>query len=56
MPYLKQDSRYERIDMKTTGRIKRALLEIAKHDRRTMTNEIENLILTRQEEIKAEKG
>lgn len=52
MPYIKVDSRIERIEMKTTGRIKKTLVEIAKYDHRTMTNEIENLILKRAEEIK----
>jgi len=52
MSYLKQDSRYERVELRTTGVIKKALAAIAKHDHRTMTNEIEFLILKRSEELK----
>jgi len=54
MSYLKQDSRYERVEIRTTGAIKKALGVIAKHDHRTMTNEIEFLILKRAEELKNE--
>ena len=52
MGYIKIDSRYERVDIRTTGRIKKLLAEIAKYDHRTMTNEIEFLILKRSEELK----
>lgn len=52
MSYVKQDSRFERIEIRTTGVIKKALSTIAKHDHRTMTNEIEFLILQRNEELK----
>lgn len=52
MAYVKIDSRYERVDLRTTGRIKKLLSEIAKQDHRTLTNEIEFLILKRNEELK----
>ena len=55
MPYIKVDSRIARVEIKTTGKIRKILEEISKHDHRTMTNEIENLILNRAEEIKKQQ-
>lgn len=56
MPYIKKDSRFERIDIRTTGPVKKALMRIAKHEHRNMSNVIEHLILTRDEQIKAQKA
>lgn len=55
MPYIKIGNRISRVEIKTTGNIRKILEQISAYDHRNMTNEIESLILKRAEEIKRQQ-
>lgn len=52
MTYVRIASRVEQLNFRTTALIKKSLRDISKADHRTMTNEMEYLVMRRLEEIK----